>query len=57
MNTEPIPPCGERGCTNPHPAKPWVDRPLRRRLEGEPEKWQPAWLKRLQAKDMTGSLR
>ena len=61
MTPEPIPACGERGCKNPHPAKPFVDRPLGRRLAAlhpEPaEDRRPVWLRNLSAKDMTGSLR
>ena len=51
MNEQPMcPKCGSRTCQNPHNVSPWQKR-------DRDEKWQPAWLKRLQAKDMTGSLR
>lgn len=52
--------CGQRGCPNPHPARPWVERPqgaLARRLAArqpapETPGSGPAWLRRLTAKEM-----
>jgi hypothetical protein len=51
-------PCGVDRCPNPHPAKPFVDRPLARRiaaLHPVEEDRRPAWLRRGTAKDLTGS--